>query len=42
MAPGSSRDAGRFGLANFKIIPISLMPLGVQIVPTDQRFGVYR
>ena len=25
------------GLANFKIIPISLMPLGVQIVPTDDR-----
>ena len=23
------------GLANFKIIPISLMPLGVEIVPTD-------
>jgi uncharacterized membrane protein YccF (DUF307 family) len=23
------------GLANFKIIPISLMPLGVQIEPTD-------
>ncbi len=28
------------GLANFKIIPISLMPLGVNIVPTDsQRIG---
>ena len=25
------------GLANFKIIPISLMPLGVQIVPTDSQ-----
>jgi uncharacterized membrane protein YccF (DUF307 family) len=24
------------GLANFKIIPISLLPLGVQIVPTGQ------
>ena len=23
------------GLANFKIIPISLMPLGVEIIPTD-------
>jgi uncharacterized membrane protein YccF (DUF307 family) len=23
------------GLANFKIIPISLMPLGVEILPTD-------
>src|SRR5262249_18545106 len=30
------------GLANFKIIPISLMPLGVRIVDSDQRFGVYR
>ena len=27
------------GLANFKIIPISLVPLGVQIVPTDRAFG---
>jgi uncharacterized membrane protein YccF (DUF307 family) len=27
------------GLANFKIIPISLLPLGVRIVPTDQAFG---
>ncbi|QXE35246.1 YccF domain-containing protein [Streptomyces sp. GMY02] len=26
-------------LANFKLIPISLMPLGKEIVPTDQRFG---
>jgi uncharacterized membrane protein YccF (DUF307 family) len=25
------------GLANFKIIPISLLPLGVQIVPTDSQ-----
>lgn len=24
------------GLANFKLIPISLLPLGVQIVPTDE------
>ena len=30
------------GLANFKIIPISLTPLGVRVVPSDQRFGVYR
>lgn len=30
------------GLANFRIIPISLMPLGVRVVPSDQRFGVYR
>lgn len=28
------------GFANFKLIPISLMPLGKEIVPTDQRFGV--
>ena len=27
------------GLANFKIIPISLWPLGVQIVPSDRMFG---
>ena len=26
------------GLANFKIIPITLLPLGVQIVPTDRPF----
>jgi uncharacterized membrane protein YccF (DUF307 family) len=26
------------GLANFKIIPISLLPLGVEIVPTDAEF----
>jgi uncharacterized membrane protein YccF (DUF307 family) len=25
------------GLASFKIIPITLLPLGVQIVPTDQQ-----
>jgi uncharacterized membrane protein YccF (DUF307 family) len=25
------------GIANFKIIPISLLPLGVRIVPTGQR-----
>jgi uncharacterized membrane protein YccF (DUF307 family) len=24
------------GLANFKIIPISLVPLGVRIVPSDE------
>ena len=28
------------GLANFKIIPISLLPLGVQIVPSDRMFGM--
>jgi uncharacterized membrane protein YccF (DUF307 family) len=27
------------GLANFKIIPISLVPLGVRIVSTDQPFA---
>ncbi|KOG91175.1 membrane protein, partial [Streptomyces varsoviensis] len=27
------------GLANFKLIPISLMPLGREIVPTDQPFA---
>src|ERR1700728_3065158 len=26
------------GLANFKIIPITLLPLGFQIVPTDRPF----
>jgi uncharacterized membrane protein YccF (DUF307 family) len=26
------------GLANFKIIPISLVPLGVRIVPTSEEF----
>jgi uncharacterized membrane protein YccF (DUF307 family) len=26
------------GLGNFKIIPISLMPLGVQIVPADELY----
>jgi uncharacterized membrane protein YccF (DUF307 family) len=27
------------GLASFKIIPITLVPLGVQIVPTDRPFA---
>ena len=27
------------GLANFKIIPVSLVPLGVRVVPSDVRFG---
>nr|WP_223185479.1 YccF domain-containing protein [Streptomyces sp. CBMA152] len=26
------------GIANFKLIPVSLLPLGKQIVPTDQPF----
>ncbi len=30
------------GLANFKIIPISLVPLGVQIVPTGEPAPGYR
>ena len=28
------------GLGNFKIIPISLMPLGVRIVPVDEAYGI--
>jgi uncharacterized membrane protein YccF (DUF307 family) len=28
-----------FGIANFKLIPLSLMPLGKEIVPTDQPFA---
>ncbi|RDG39511.1 YccF domain-containing protein [Streptomyces corynorhini] len=28
-----------FGWANLKLIPISLMPLGREVVPTDARFG---
>lgn len=28
-----------FGIANFKMIPISLMPLGREVVPTDQPFA---
>ena len=27
------------GIANLKLIPVSLTPLGKQIVPSDQRFG---
>ena len=30
------------GLANFKMIPISLLPLGVRIVPSDQPYPGYR
>jgi uncharacterized membrane protein YccF (DUF307 family) len=29
-----------FGVANLKMVPISLMPLGREIVPTDQPFGM--
>ena len=30
------------GIASFKIIPISLLPLGVEIVPSDQPEPSYR
>jgi uncharacterized membrane protein YccF (DUF307 family) len=30
------------GLANFKMIPISLLPLGVQVVPAGQPYPGYR
>src|SRR5215469_7721369 len=30
------------GLANFKLIPISLIPLGVQIVPSNELYPGYR
>jgi uncharacterized membrane protein YccF (DUF307 family) len=30
------------GLANFKLIPISLLPLGVQVVPSGERYPGYR
>ena len=30
------------GLANFKLIPISLIPLGVRIVPSDELYPGYR
>jgi uncharacterized membrane protein YccF (DUF307 family) len=30
------------GLANFKLIPISLFPLGVEIVPSDELYPGYR
>ncbi|GAB1337186.1 YccF domain-containing protein [Streptomyces sp. E-15] len=28
-----------FGWANLKLIPVSLMPLGREVVPTDEAFG---
>lgn len=28
-----------FGIANFKLIPVSLVPLGREIVPTDEPFA---
>jgi uncharacterized membrane protein YccF (DUF307 family) len=27
------------GIASFKIIPVTLVPLGIRIVPTDQQFS---
>jgi uncharacterized membrane protein YccF (DUF307 family) len=30
------------GLANFKLIPISLLPLGVEIVSSDELYPGYR
>lgn len=30
------------GLANFKMVPISLIPLGVRIVSSDERYPGYR
>lgn len=30
------------GLANFKLIPISLLPLGVQVVPSRELYPGYR
>jgi uncharacterized membrane protein YccF (DUF307 family) len=30
------------GLANFKMIPISLIPLGVRVVDSDERYPGYR
>ena len=30
------------GLANFKLIPISLLPLGVRIVPSDELYPGYQ
>lgn len=29
------------GIANFKLVPVSLVPLGKQIVPTDRAFAAY-
>ncbi|MFE0099567.1 YccF domain-containing protein [Streptomyces sp. NPDC059009] len=29
------------GVANFKLIPVSLLPLGREIVPTDQQFAAW-
>lgn len=29
------------GIANFKLVPVSLVPLGKQIVPTDRPFAAY-
>ncbi|WP_416977701.1 hypothetical protein [Streptomyces sp. T028] len=37
--PCECREAIPFGIANFKLIPVSLFPLGREIVPTDQPFA---
>ncbi|GAQ61060.1 inner membrane protein YccF [Streptomyces scabiei] len=31
-----------FGIANFKLVPVSLMPLGREIVRSDQPFAQQR
>lgn len=33
------REAIPFGIANFKLIPVSLLPLGREIVRTDEPFA---
>jgi uncharacterized membrane protein YccF (DUF307 family) len=30
------------GVANFKLIPVSLVPLGRQIIPVEHRYSAYR
>lgn len=36
------REAIPLGIANFKLIPVSLVPLGREIVHTDQPFATSR
>ncbi|GAA2639129.1 hypothetical protein GCM10010307_38180 [Streptomyces vastus] len=36
------REAIPLGIANFKLIPVSLVPLGREIVRTDQPFATSR
>lgn len=40
MAPPARAVRCPLGLANFKMIPVSLLPLGCEIVPTDQAGAV--